>query len=82
LGVGSGANDLIPEKTTVTETEVKQNRTEPLLTTFGTKQKTKIGFWNEVKRLANKLDGDVSQMPYAPVRSDRKLVVVEYWTPC
>jgi hypothetical protein len=33
--------------------------------------------WKEVKRLANnRTHGDVSQMPYAPVRSDRKLVVV------
>jgi hypothetical protein len=40
LGVRRGANDPTPEKTTVTETEVKQkNRTETLLTTFGTKQK-------------------------------------------
>jgi hypothetical protein len=33
--------------------------------------------WKEVKRLANnRTHGDVSQMPYAPVRSDRKLVIV------
>jgi hypothetical protein len=38
LGVGRGGNDPISEKATVIETEVKQNRTVLLLTTFGTKQ--------------------------------------------
>jgi hypothetical protein len=33
--------------------------------------------WKDVKRLANnRTHGDVSQMPYAPVRSDRELAVV------
>jgi hypothetical protein len=30
----------------IKETEVKLSQTDTMLTTFGMKQKTKIGFWN------------------------------------
>jgi exonuclease III len=63
LGVGRGANNPIPEKTPVTETEVKQNWMEPLLMTFGTKQKMKIGFWNvRTLRESSKLKQVIKEM--------------------